>query len=172
MAFSEIYKRYWALLYRHALKMTRNEEIAKDVVQDVFVSLWDMSNDLQLSTSLNAYLYATTRNKILNLFAKEKVKTNYVQTLALHLERGENITDHRLRERLLNEKIEEGIAQLPKKMRQVFEMSRKENLSYKEIAEELSLSDKTVKKQVSNAIKILRLKLNVLFSLLILGFFF
>ncbi len=166
-AFSEIYKRYWAILYRHALKMTRDEELAKDIVQDVFISLWDKSDQLQLNASLNAYLYATTRNKILNLFEKEKVKTNYVQTLGLHLERGENITDHRLRERLLNEKIEDEIAQLPKKMRQVFEMSRKENMSYKKIAEELELSDKTVKKQVSNAIKILRLKLDFLLALIV-----
>jgi RNA polymerase sigma-70 factor (ECF subfamily) len=170
-AFSEIYNRYWAVLYRHALKMTKDEDLAKDVVQDVFVSLWDKANDLQLDVSLNAYLYASTRNKILNLFAKEKVKTNYVHTLEVQLKKGENITDHKLRERLLNEKIEEGIAQLPKKMRQVFEMSRKENLSYKEIADELQLSDKTVKKQVSNAIKILRLKLDVLLSLLIICFF-
>lgn len=54
--------------------------------------------------------------------------------LQAHLEKGENITDRRLRERLLNEKIEEEIAQLPKKMRQVFEMSLKDNLSYKETA--------------------------------------
>lgn len=166
-AFAEIYNRYWAVIYRHARRMAKDDELAKDVVQDVFVSLWDKATELQLNFSLSAYLYTTTRNKILNLFDRDKVKSNYIASLGNFITTGENITDHLLRERMLAAKIEQEIALLPKKMREVFEMSRKANMTYKQIADSLDISDKTVKKQMSNAIKILRLKLGALFTVIL-----
>lgn len=164
-AFSEIYDRYWAVLYRHARQMTKNDELAKDVVQDVFVSLWDKGAEINFSFSLSAYLYATTRNKIINLYDKEKVKSRYIESLSSFISDGENVTDHRLRERLLSERIEQEVSKLPRKMKEIFEMSRKANMSCKEIASNLDLSDKTVKRQISNAIKILRLKFGILVSI-------
>lgn len=161
--FSVIYDRYWAVLFQHARRMTRNDELAKDVVQDVFINLWDKASELNLNHSLSSYLYTSIRNKIINLYDKEKVKTRYLDSLANFMEAGENITDHLLREKMLSVRIEKEIAQLPKGMKQIFEMSRKDNKSYKAIADDLNISDKTVKKQISNAIKILRLKLNLLF---------
>jgi len=167
-AFSEIYNRYWEVLFRHAYRLIKDKDLAKDIVQEVFVSLWDKIEELDLQFSVNAYLYKSVRNKILNLIEKDKVRNNYLESLAVFINSSEAITDYRLRERLLAEKIEMEIAGLPSKMRQIFEMSRKQNLSHKQIAEELSLSDKTVKKQMSNAIKILRLKLGGFIVLAIL----
>ncbi|ADY52091.1 RNA polymerase, sigma-24 subunit, ECF subfamily [Pseudopedobacter saltans DSM 12145] len=158
-AFSEIYNRYWEILFRHAYRLLKDKDLAKDIVQEVFVSLWDKIGELDLQFSINAYLYKSVRNKVLNLIEKDKVKNNYLESLAAFINSSEAITDYRLRERLLKEKIEKEIADLPPKMRQIFEMSRKQNLSHRQIAKELNLSDKTVKKQMSNAIKILRLKL-------------
>lgn len=163
-AFAEIYNRYWVVLYSHARKMTRDDDLAKDVVQDVFISLWDKVAETEFSFSLKAYLYATVRNRILNLYDKEKVKSKYLSSLEDFDRSGENVTDYRLRETLLAEHIDREILQLPGKMREIFEMSRKLNMTYKEISEQLDISDKTVKKQMSNAIKILRVKLGSLFS--------
>ncbi|MEQ7799682.1 RNA polymerase sigma-70 factor [Pedobacter sp. ASV1-7] len=165
-AFSEIYDRYWGLLYRHARRMTNDDELAKDIVQDVFVSLWDRGSEIHFSHSLSAYLYSTTRNKVINLYDKEKVKTKYIASLTSFLKNSENVTDHLLRERLLSALIEQEISMLPKKMKEIFEMSRKANMSAKEIAANLELSDKTVKRQISNAIKILRLKFSCLMLLM------
>lgn len=159
IAFAEIYDRYWALLYRHAYRLIKDQDLAQDVVQEVFVNLWDKINTIDLQFSISSYLYTAVRNKVLNLIQRDKVKNNYIESFANFVASSEAITDHRLRERLLKEKIEKEVAALPSKMRQVFEMSRIQNMSHKQIAEELNLSDKTVKKQMSNAIKILRLKL-------------
>ena len=159
MAFAEIYDRYWALLYKHAYRLIKDQDLAQDVVQEVFVSLWDKINAIDLQFSINSYLYTAVRNKVLNLIQRDKVKNNYIESFANFVASSEAITDYRLRERLLKEKIEKEVAALPSKMRQLFEMSRIKNMSHKQIAEELNLSDKTVKKQMSNAIKILRLKL-------------
>lgn len=159
IAFAEIYDRYWALLYRHAYRLIKDQDLAQDVVQEVFVNLWDKINTIDLQVSKSSYLYTAVRNKVLNLIQRDKVKNNYIESFANFVASSEAITDYRLRERLLKEKIEKEVAALPSKMRQVFEMSRIQNMSHKQIAEELNLSDKTVKKQMSNAIKILRLKL-------------
>ncbi len=166
-AFAVLYDRYWESLYRHAKRMIGDEGLAQDVIQDVFISLWDKIANLQLEFSIKSYLYSAVRNKILNYIEHHKVKNNYLKSLAEFMSVGENITDYMVRERMLKDKIEEAVLLLPVKMKQVFEMSRNENLSYKEIAKTLNLSDKTVKKQVSNAIKILRLKLTSLLCLIL-----
>lgn len=165
-AFSEIYDRYWELLFRHAKRMTRDDGVAQDIVQDVFISLWDKIEETDMKFSLSSYLYTSVRNKILNLIEHNKVRNNYLQSMTLFIPQGENLTDHRVRDRMLKEKIEQEVLLLPVKMKQVFEMSRKQNMSYKEIAETLNLSDKTVKKQINNALKILRFKLTSLLLLL------
>ena len=167
-AFTEIYDRYWELLFRHARRMTKDDSIAEDVVQDIFINLWDKIGQTDMKFSVSAYLYTSVRNKVLNLIQHDKVRAGYLDSLAGFIAHSENITDHRVRERMLKEKIEREILALPVKMRRIFEMSRKENMSHKEIAAVLDISDKTVKKQMSNAIKILRFKLGSLLSLALL----
>lgn len=164
-AYAEIYQRYWALLYRHARKMLQNEEEARDVIQDVFVMLWSKREELDLSVSLSAYLYKAVRNRILNLFKRNKVEGNHLNSLKDFINQGENITDHLVRERTLSTIIEQEVALLPERMRQVFELKRNNNLSYKEIAKEMDISDLTVKTQMNKAIKTLRLKLGTLLFL-------
>lgn len=157
-AFSEIYQRYWPLLFRHARKLLQGDEEAKDVVQDVFISLWNVVAEFNEHTALSAYLYATTRNKILNIFRRNKVAGTHLESLGNFMDQSTNITDHLLREHMLARQIEEEIANLPDRMREVFELKRKHNLSYKEIAEVMNISDLTVKTQMNKAISILRSK--------------
>lgn len=159
-AFEEVYQRYWGILYIHVLKFLRNEEEAKDVLQDLFVSLWMKSADLNINTSLSAYLYSAIRNKAFNLIDRKAIQDNYVQSIAQFIDRNEYTSDQDLRLKELKHEIESEINRLPEKMRKIFEMSRIEYLSHKEIAEKLGISDKTVRKQINNAIKIIRNKVN------------
>lgn len=167
-AFRELYERYWENLYMHAKAMTSCEDTAKDIVQEIFVELWDKKENLNIQSSLKAYLYRVVRNKVLNTYAQHKIHEKYMLSLTQYGEIGENRTDYLLRENLVRKRIDDEISALPGKMRQIFEMSRKENKSYKEIAEELNISDKTVKKQVSNALKILKSKLELVFYYVLL----
>lgn len=164
-AYAEIYKRYWALLFRYSRKILQNDEESRDVVQDIFVMLWSKSETLDIHTSLSCFLYAAARNSILKRFQRGKVKTNYLNSLEKFIETGNNTTDHLVRNRELVKRIEQEVALLPAKMREVFELSRNAHLSHREIALHLAISDKTVKKQMNNALKILRLKLGSLFFL-------
>jgi RNA polymerase sigma-70 factor (ECF subfamily) len=166
-AFTEIYERYWAILLRHARRMLQDDEETRDVLQDVFSTLWNKAPVLEFNTSLSAFLYALVRNKILNLVVRDKVKANYLSSLDQFLGYGESTADHQIRIKQLAGRIEEELALLPPKMREVFELSRKHNLSYSQISEKLMISENTVKKQISNAIRQLRFKLKILFLVIV-----
>lgn len=163
LAFAEIYHRYKGILYLHAYRILGNEEESKDVLQELFTTLWSKRSTIVLKGSLSSYLYGACRNRIFDMISHKKVELKYLNSLASFVEEGECVTDHLLREKQLTELIEKEIELLPTKMRQVFELSRKQNLSYTEIANELQISDKTVKKQVTNALHILRTKLDIAF---------
>lgn len=161
-AYAEIYKRYWAVLFRHARKMIRSDDEAKDLVQDLFTTLWFKAADLELSGSLSSYLYSTVRYKVFDLIDKHKVRSNYLSSLEKFVQEGDYTTDNIIREKELAMLIEKEISVLPAKMREIFELSRKSHLSYKEISHKMDISDQTVKKQIYNAIKILRVKFGVI----------
>jgi RNA polymerase sigma-70 factor (ECF subfamily) len=168
-AFTEIYKRYWSVLYLHARHMLRQEDQARDVVQEVFTMMWNRHSEFQPTINLNAYLYKSVRNRILNIIRHGKIKENYLADLGDFVDREVAQTDELVRYNDLKRLIEKEISNMPPKMREVFEMSRREGLSHTEIGERLGISDLTVKKQVSKAVTILRKKFKIpLISLVIL----
>lgn len=161
-AFEVLYNRYNGLLYIHAYKMLRDEDEAKDVVQELFAKLYTISNTICLKTTFSAYLYTSVRNRILDIIAHKRIKTAYLASLGEFLDQGIPTTDHLMREKELAFQIEKEVSLLPEKMRLIFEMSRKACLSHKEIAAQLDISDKTVKKQINNALKLIKVKLHLL----------
>ncbi|WP_316830777.1 RNA polymerase sigma-70 factor [Pedobacter aquatilis] len=166
-AFEEIYERFNGLLYVYACKLVSDKEDARDIVQEIFVYLWS-NPDIKIKSQLSAYLYTAVRYKVFDWLDKNKSKSNYLQSLESFIDQGDCITDNYIREKEFAQIIEKEVSLLPAKMRQIFEMSRQQHLSQKEIAEILHLSDKTVKKQMSNALKVLRLKLTSFISLAII----
>jgi RNA polymerase sigma-70 factor (family 1) len=169
VAFEEIYKRYWMIMYTHALKMLKSEDDARDVVQEVYTNLWLKSQSLHDDVNLGGYLFISTKNKVLDVIARERVRIDYTKSLIAFAELHNNTILDPIEEKELMQALKREIEQLPAKMRQIFEMRVNKNSTYKEIAEELNISDKTVKKQISNAIKIIRPKLQH-FSIVILLF--
>jgi RNA polymerase sigma-70 factor (ECF subfamily) len=158
-AYKIIYDRFTPVLYTHGYKFLRDHDEVKDVIQDLFMSIWNKRNEIQLSSSLSAYLYSAAKNRILDRIAYNDVRSRYEASLQGFIDQGHWATDQKVRENELQLLIEQEIKALPAKMREVFELSRRDHLSYKQIAEQLDISDKTVKKHVSTAIKVLRVKL-------------
>jgi RNA polymerase sigma-70 factor (ECF subfamily) len=161
-AFTEIYDRYMGVLYLHALKLLKDEQEAEDIIHELFLSLWTKAPDLNFNTPLANYLYRSVKNRVFNSLNHQKIKSSYLESLQSYIDAGHYQTDEAVLAAELAREIEKEIAQMPAKMREVFELSRKANLSHREIAEELGISDKTVKKQINNAIKLLRVKFNSL----------
>jgi len=166
-AFEEIYERNWGVLFFHALKMLNDEDEAKDVVQEVFIGFWNKSESFHIQSSLNAYLFSTTRNKVLNLIRDKKTRVGYIDLFSLYIDEHSDSILEQIAEKELFRAIEEVTQSLPEKMRLVFELSRREHLTHKVIAERLAISEGTVKRQISNALKYFRRGLNNLGILVI-----
>ena len=160
LAYTEIFERYKILLYRHAFRILNDHEAVNDMLQELFLDIWQKHGSLVISSSLTAYLFQAVRNRIFDLIAHKEVENKYLQFIREFAEKGACITDETIRAKELSQLIEKEIAALPDKMRKVFELSRDTDLSYKQIGEQLNISDKTVKQQVYNAVKVLRLKIN------------
>ncbi len=160
LAYTEIYDRFIFILLNHAYNKTRDREEAKDIVQEVFTTLWAKRERLEIN-SLAAYLCTSVRNIILNQAVHQGVRNKYFVAIQQFIPPEQVATDHRVRENQLIAIIEKEIAALPPKMREVFELSRREHLSHREIAERLDISEQTVSKHVTNALKVLRVKLGI-----------
>lgn len=160
-AFAEIYNRYAVLMFYKVNQMLRDEEPSKDLVQDLFVALWDKPELIEENNNLAGYLYIGARNRVLKFIQRNKLKNDHIASLAKYASEISLETIQDIDERELKIIVQREIDNLPPKMKLIFEMSRKDNLSHAEIAGKLGLSDHTVKKQVNNALKILRSKLSV-----------
>lgn len=159
-AFTEIYNRYKGLLFIHAYKRLKDSLEAEDAVHDLFARLWLNREQLALTTdNFSGYLYATIRNNVLTTISRKGYADQYFTGHWEGLSINNAETDYKVRENQLKEIIEKHVALLPKKMRVVFELSRNAQLSHKEIAEQLGISEKTVKSQINSALNILRSKI-------------
>jgi RNA polymerase sigma-70 factor (ECF subfamily) len=161
-AFTEVYNRYWAVLATFATKMIEDEEQAIDIVQDIFTNIWKASETLEITSSIKSYLYVSVRNRIVSKIRHTRLHSHYLDSLNDIYEKGEFVTDQQVRFTELTRQIELEVSKLPPKMREVFEMSRNDGMTHAQIGKELGIADVTVKKQINNAIKVLRIKLNTL----------
>jgi RNA polymerase sigma-70 factor (family 1) len=161
-AFSEIYQRYSKLLYLYAFKKLQNKEEAKDVVQDVFIRLFKNRNELELKTTLSGYLYKSVLNKVFDIFKHQDIIRKYVENGYHFIEVDSQETDYLICEKEIASLIEQEIALMPPRMKEIYELKRKHFLTTKEISQRLELSEHTVSTQLKRAMKHLRHKLGLL----------
>lgn len=160
LAFREIYNRYWRKLYAAAFKRLKITEAAEEVVQDVFTKLWIRRAELDIKTVLAAYLFTAVRYQVINHLDKEYVKANYLERIRLHFSDSDNSPEETLIANDLNQHLQLEVELLPDKCRTVFELSRKEHKSNKEIAETLGISEKTVENHINHALRKLKTSIN------------
>ena len=164
-AFTVFHQRHNANLYLSAYHLLRNEDDAHDAVQELFSEVWQRSNRIDPTGNIKGYLYTILRNRILSAMSRSKHLSTYIDS-CLNFEAKENtITEDTVLVRDLEQLLEKKVNQLPPKMREVHELSWKSNLSNKEIAERMDISEGTVKQHKHQAIRILRGKLQRLFSI-------
>lgn len=157
--FEQVFTGFYVNLCRFAYTYVKNEEMAEEVVQELFISLWEQRDRLEIKTSVRSFLYTSVRNRALNYIRNHKTRALHEDDFAEHqVEQVDYIINFCEREELQS-LITEAIGELPDQCRTVFELSRNEGLSYKEIAEKLSVSPKTVENQMGIALKKLRGKL-------------
>jgi RNA polymerase sigma-70 factor (ECF subfamily) len=157
-AFEKLFHKYYGILSSFATKIINDDVAAEEIVQDLFVKLWEKREQLFIETSLKNYLFRSIKNLCLNFIQHNKTKIRHAQMVLSEVE--SNLSDDsNYPEVDLFVKIEESINSLPEKRREIFRLSRQEGLKYHEIAQKLNISIKTVETQMSLAIKTLRDKL-------------
>ena len=173
--FADIYNQYFGSLYVYAVKYVLDTEVAKEMVQDSFVKLWEKRNSLSEETHILPLLYQITRNNCLNHLKHEKVREKH-KTRMRKLDLNYLAISHSSAEKIISQELEENIRKaiesLPPRCREIFELSRNEEKKYKEIAAELNLSEKTVENQILKALKIMREKLYEYLPVLIVPLFY
>lgn len=173
--FHFIFTKYYLALYYYAKKITGSKENAEEAVQNTFLKLWEKPETLNIEKSLDSYLYKAVHNNCLNLLKQLQVKEKYTDNYRRKIQDAEDlyrITAENGQAILiadeLHEKIESSISKLPKQCKEIFNLSRKEGLKNKEIAEKLGISLNTVTKQISIALTRLRKSLRQYLSSFVL----
>ncbi len=163
-AFDEIYLRHWNTLYNAAYYLLHDEAASMDIVQDVFVWFWEHRDHLVLTT-LRGYLLMAVRYKVANYLRHRKVRAAFVAETTMQAQE-EGSQDMVLELKELRAVIARFTSELPDRCREVFQMSRHQHLSNREIARQLGVSEKTVENQLTIALKKLRVRLGSMSLLL------
>jgi len=168
MDYKKLFEEFYTPLCRYAIIFVDDPSIAEEIVQEFFISLWEKYEDLKIHTSLKAYLYSSVRNRCFNYkrYAKSQLR---LDNCFVELE-DEVLDDMGAGDQMdfmeLQSLVETAINELPPKCREIFKLSRHNQLSYAEIADELSVSPKTVENQIGIALKRLREKIHPMLSVL------
>lgn len=159
-AFEWVYNRYWSQVYNFCRLYINSIEDTKEVAQQVFVKIWEVRTFIDEEKSFKGFLFIITRNIIFNL-SKKKFNEDFYKLSVLNAYSASNIQteysiEEAMEEKELREYINQLIQSLPSRQKEIFLLSRKSHLSYKEIAIKLNISEKTVEHNISKALKYLR----------------
>jgi RNA polymerase sigma-70 factor (ECF subfamily) len=157
-AYEAIFRQWYAPLVAMTAALLRDRGPAEEVVQDVMLELWRRREGITFETSLRAYLFQAARNRGLNYLRRLRVEERGEATIAGAMATPEP-ADSEARESELNVAIQQAIAGLPDRCREVFELSRVHGLKYAEIATQLGISVKTVEAQMGKALRVMRERL-------------
>ncbi len=170
LAFEAIYSKYWSKLYIYAYNILRERQSCEDIVQEIMADLWIRREAVQIE-SLNSFFLTATRYQVLKVIRSGKVRSDFF-TQINRLSEGYN-EEQIIHGKDISSIVDEHISQLPEKCREIFTLSRKQQLSNREIAEKLGIAQKTVENQITIAIRRLRSSLgDVLFLLFVMFFRF
>jgi len=154
-AFRAVFEQYYLDLCGFAADYLNSVDRARDVVQDVFLKVWDRRGELEVHTSLKSYLFQAVRNRALNEVRRSRTASEYREDL-----NRDGVT-HRSAEdtyhmRELSKEVQKAIAELPDRRRMAFLMHRRHDFTYKEIGQIMEISPKTVENHIGRALKFLR----------------
>ena len=169
LAFEKLFRLFYQRLCSYAMSIVKDLDVAEEIVQDVLVSIWQTRSKLHIEHAIRPYLYKAVHNRCLNHFRHQKVKQQHQTHEMAVADAYSETTSGRLEFNELKTRVDLGMQQLPPACREVFRLSRMEQLSYKEIADFLNISVKTVENQMGKALKIMRSELS---DFLVLGLIF
>jgi len=159
LAFAAIYNRYRSKMYAYASNLCKSEETAEEIVQEVFIRIWQKREQINLDLNFDAYIKKITLNHVLNYLKKASRERTLQQEIFNYIETIRNTTEDNVLERELIKTYDEAISKLPQK-KLIYELSRNEELTHDQIAEKLGISKNTVKNHMVEATKFIRQYVN------------
>ncbi len=166
-AFEQVFKAHFKNLHAYAFSILRDEVAAEEAVQNVFCKIWERAGNLSINGPLAAYLYRAVNNESLNYLKHQKVKAAHALHVAYVGEAHRETPARLLQGKELEGRLRRAMNELPEQCRTIFQLSRFEELRYREIADRMGLSVKTVENQMGKALKLLREKLSDLLPFVI-----
>ncbi|WP_196889081.1 RNA polymerase sigma-70 factor [Aureivirga sp. CE67] len=163
-----LFKRHYLELCLFANKYVNCSETAEEIVQDLFCKVWEKRKTLNIKTCMKSYLYGAVKLNCLSYLRDQEIRSKHLKDIKNNIDT--TLYSDELEENELKEKIYLAIRQLPEQRRKIFELSRFENLKYREIAEKMDLSPKTIENQMSKALKFMRANLKDYLRLILLYF--
>lgn len=155
-----LFKQHYEALCSFVFGMVKDYDTSEEIVQELFVNFWEKRNDIPDNVSIKAYLYRAARNRVLNQIKHIKIKEDFKLFNQEEMSNAEQNTDNQLETSELQKIIAQALNKLPPERKKIFLMSREEGLKYKEIADELNISIKTVENQMGKALSTLRNELS------------
>jgi RNA polymerase sigma-70 factor (family 1) len=152
--FDFLYQKYFSKLYGAVYKRLQNRELTEEVVQELFISLWERREVLSISTTIEAYLFSSVKYLVIAQYKKNNLFEKYSNSLNPEAN-DDNFTEQVVAFEELNEAYQNALNLLPERCREVFVLKRS-GLSQREISEKLDISEKTAENQMTKALKILK----------------
>lgn len=168
-ALSVIYKKYWQQLYVSAYHILKDQQACEDIIQELFIKLWNKRHAIEITVSLKAYLYASIRYEVYRQIRTGPVRCEIYDNLAYRLQTPESYNDIEYKELMVQ--VSEVVSKLPEKCREIYKLSREGHLSHKQIAEQLNISTKTVENHLTKALRYLRTSLSATVVAVLFYFF-
>ncbi len=159
-AFSELYVRYKNKLYYFVFHLLKSKEETNDIVQEIFIRIWESRSFINPDLSFSSFLYTMARNRILNYFRDIDIDEKVKEILATQKAKEEEAIDTQIIYTEYQEILRNAISRLPPQRQKIFNMSRIENMSHKEIAAQLGISVNTVQEHISEALKFIKTYFN------------
>lgn len=156
IAFETLFNKYHSKLCVFSNSYVKSLDIARDVVQEVFIKIWNNREDFYINQSLKAYLYMAVRNQSLNFLQQRKQKQRLKEMLKRRQDLNDEIRQDKFHTEELTERVWKLVEQLPERRRTIFILYRKHGLSYVEIAEVMDIARKTVENQLGKSLNFLR----------------
>lgn len=156
IAFSHLFSFYKSQVFYYCVHFVKDKEVAEDITQDIFLTIWEKKEELRVEHSFSAFLYTIARNRIYDLFRSLSAQSVLYEKLMEQAIDYVDDVEKSLEEKNIQELIAQALEQLSSRQREIFELSRNKGLSHKEIAEKLDLSVYTVQDHIKNALEKIR----------------
>jgi RNA polymerase sigma-70 factor (ECF subfamily) len=157
--FEKFFKEKYRSLCLLACRYVKDMAAAEEIVQDVFVRIWDKRDQIHIKGPVQAYITTSVKNNCLNYLKHKSIVENYERNEALRVMYDPSETEEEMHDMELESAVMNAIAELPPQRQKIFNLSRSEGLKYQEIADTMGLSIKTIEAQMGKALKQLRVKL-------------